>query len=54
MAECPVCGYEIEFKEDTIEGELIGCPECGTELEVLSIDPELLDLSPELEEDWGQ
>ena len=54
MAECPVCACQIEFEGDTIKGELIECPECGSELEVISIDPDTLDLAPDLDEDWGQ
>jgi len=34
--------------------ELITCPDCGTELEVLSLTPFTLDLAPEVEEDWGE
>ncbi len=54
MAECPVCGAEIEFEEDTIQGELMECPSCGSELEVTSVDPPELEVAPELDEDWGQ
>jgi alpha-aminoadipate carrier protein LysW len=34
--------------------ELISCPECGAELEILSLNPLELDLAPEVEEDWGE
>jgi len=34
--------------------ELITCPDCGTELEVLTLSPFTLDLAPEVEEDWGE
>ncbi len=54
MAECPVCASEIEFENDTITGELLGCSDCGAELEVIGIDPDELELAPELDEDWGQ
>ena len=54
MTECPVCANVIEFDEDTIEGELIECFDCGTELEVVSVDPPELEPAPESEEDWGQ
>ena len=54
MAECPICVNEIEFEQDTITGELLSCPDCGAELEVVSLDPEKLDQAPELDEDWGQ
>jgi lysine biosynthesis protein LysW len=34
MPECPVCGATVDLKEDTVEGELIACADCGSELEV--------------------
>ena len=54
MAECPVCGADIEFNNDTVEGELMECPECGAELEVVSLDPPELQEAPSEEEDWGE
>ena len=33
---------------------VIQCPECGVELEVVSEDPLELALAPEEEEDWGE
>jgi len=54
MAECPVCGAEIELAPDTVKGELLECPECGAELEVVSVKPFKLAEAPEEEEDWGE
>ena len=54
MAECPVCGADIDFSNDTVEGELMECPECGVELEVVSVDPPELQEAPSEEEDWGE
>jgi alpha-aminoadipate carrier protein LysW len=34
--------------------ELIACPDCGAELEIISLDPIILELAPEVEEDWGE
>lgn len=39
---------------DVVEGELVPCPECGAELEVTSLQPLVVELAPELEEDWGE
>ena len=36
------------------KGEIIQCPECGVELEVVNEDPLELALAPEEEEDWGE
>ena len=54
MAECPVCGAEVELMEDTVVGELKECQDCGSELEVTSIKPFMLQEAPKEEEDWGQ
>jgi alpha-aminoadipate carrier protein LysW len=54
MATCPECAAEIEMNEDVMEGEIIDCPDCGVELEIISIDPLTLELAPEEEEDWGE
>lgn len=53
-ATCPECDAEITIPADAMENELIACPECGTELEIISLDPVELDLAPEVEEDWGE
>ena len=36
------------------EGEIFDCDTCGTELEVIGVDPLELSKAPELEEDWGE
>ena len=54
VTECPICSAEITLFEDTVEGELLVCPECGAELEVLSVDPPELAEAPQEEEDWGE
>ena len=53
-AECPVCGTEIERAKDTVESELISCEDCGSELEVVNLDPFELAEAPQTEEDWGE
>ena len=53
-AECPVCGSIIELSSDTVVSELLTCPDCGTELEVASINPIKLIEAPHEEEDWGE
>ena len=52
MAECPVCGAEIVLDEDSEEGEIITCEDCGSELEVEGEDS--LREAPQEEEDWGE
>ncbi|CAN5544810.1 lysine biosynthesis protein LysW [soil metagenome] len=53
MNECPECGAELDLS-DAVQGEIIQCEDCGAELEVVSLDPVMLELAPEEEEDWGE
>jgi alpha-aminoadipate carrier protein LysW len=51
---CPECAGQIELSADTEVGEILVCPDCGVELEVMGLGPVKLDLAPEVEEDWGE
>jgi alpha-aminoadipate carrier protein LysW len=51
---CPECEAEITLDADTESGEIIVCPDCGVDLEVLSLNPAQVDLAPMEEEDWGE
>ena len=51
MAECPICRGEVEIEEDTLLGELVECPDCGTELEVTGVDPFTVDEASEVDDD---
>jgi len=50
VSYCPECEAVIEDEFEEI-GEVISCPECGVELEVISIDPVEFDLAPVDDED---
>jgi alpha-aminoadipate carrier protein LysW len=52
--ECPECAGELNLVPDLEMGEIVVCPDCGVELEVIGLEPILLDLAPEVEEDWGE
>jgi len=52
-AHCPECDAEIQLK-DVLQGEIVVCPECGVDLEVVSVEPLQLELAPMEEEDWGE
>jgi len=51
---CPECEAEIVLDSEVEESEIIVCPDCGVELEVVSVDPLEVDVAPEVEEDWGE
>jgi len=54
MAACPECAAELALAGDVEAGEILICPDCGVELEVIGVDPFVLDLAPEVAEDWGE
>jgi alpha-aminoadipate/glutamate carrier protein LysW len=44
VSYCPECEAVIDEEFEDV-GEIISCPECGVELEVISIDPVEFDLA---------
>lgn len=54
MTACVICGADVSVPADARPGELVECAECGSELEVVSVDPVQLAEAPTEEEDWGQ
>ena len=54
QAECPECMAELSLPDDVEENEILVCPDCGVELEVISVEPLELEMAPEEAEDWGE
>ncbi len=56
IAFCEVCDAELELKDDVMVGEVITCPDCGTEYEVVRITEKgvVLKEAEKIEEDWGE
>jgi alpha-aminoadipate/glutamate carrier protein LysW len=53
-ARCPTCDGEVVVAPSAVVSELIACRECGTDLEIVSVDPPSVAEAPMEEEDWGQ
>jgi len=51
---CPECETPVRTADDVRLAELVECPSCGSELEVITLAPVALALVPEPEEDWGE
>ncbi len=53
MVLCPECESDLDVEEDELdEGEIISCVECGSEFEVVGVDPlELTKIREEEDED---
>jgi alpha-aminoadipate/glutamate carrier protein LysW len=54
QSQCPICDAAIAMPAGTVPAEIIPCPECGSDLEVLACAPFALAPAPSVEEDWGQ
>ena len=52
MVRCLKCAVEIDVDEDEVEeGEILNCPECEAELEVVQIHPVRLNVISDEDED---
>lgn len=53
MVLCPECESDLDIEEDEIdEGEVVSCVECGTDFEVITLNPlELRAVSDDDEEE---
>ncbi|NMC86075.1 MAG: lysine biosynthesis protein LysW [Anaerolineaceae bacterium] len=51
---CPECDAEITLEAGVEVGEIIVCPDCGVDLEVVSLDPAEIQPAPMEQEDWGE
>ena len=53
--ECPSCYFEFEPEGEILVGEVIPCPDCGVDLEILSVGDEIkVEVAEMGEEDWGE
>jgi alpha-aminoadipate/glutamate carrier protein LysW len=53
MVICPECENELDIEEDEVnEGEIVSCTECGSDFEVVAVEPlELTRVEDEDEEE---
>jgi len=52
MVSCPACEAVIDMEDDEFEeGQTVDCPDCGAELEIVSINPVELRVLQEEEEE---
>lgn len=53
MVLCPECESDLDIEEDELdEGEIVSCTECGTDFEVVGVEPlELARISEDDEEE---
>ncbi len=55
MPHCPECEALVDIEQDEVEeGQILSCPECGVDLEIISTNPlevELVEEEEELDEE---
>ena len=47
VGTCPDCEAQVHVDLDADKGDLVSCDECGTQLEVVGLDPVELDIAEE-------
>ena len=53
MMFCPECETDLDIEEDEVdEGEVVSCPECGSDFEVITANP--IELKPVDEEEYEE
>ena len=53
IGTCPECDADVPVDDDIDKGDNVECPDCGSLLEVVGLDPIELDPAEEEEdEDW--
>jgi alpha-aminoadipate carrier protein LysW len=44
---CPECSEDVYVDADSEQGDIVSCEECGTDLEIVGLDPIELDIYEE-------
>ena len=53
VAPCPDCEYEIRLGSNHREGQIVSCPDCGADWEVINLEPLELDWAyGDPDDDW--
>ena len=54
--KCHECDKELNISNDSIKGEIVTCPDCGSDFEIVSIENDKVELEPaeKVGEDWGE
>ncbi|GGT82711.1 lysine biosynthesis protein LysW [Streptomyces lateritius] len=51
---CPECEEPVSIGDSVRLNEILECGGCRSELEIVALDPMVLALAPDVEEDWGE
>ena len=51
---CPECSEDVYVDADSEQGDVVSCDECGTDLEIVGLDPIELDIHDEEDDDFKE
>lgn len=52
---CPECDADMELPADSVQGEIVSCPDCGQSYELQNSDGTMsLKAAEAIGEDWGE
>ena len=51
---CPECEADVHVDTDADKGDVVSCEECGTDLEIVGLDPVELDIVEEDDDDLDE
>jgi alpha-aminoadipate/glutamate carrier protein LysW len=55
LVKCTECEAEIKVPNDSVEGEIVTCPDCGASYELAKSDQDFtIKPAQAVGEDWGQ
>ncbi len=55
MIKCPECDAEVKIPSDSLEGEIVTCPDCGASYELVRSSGAFgIKPAQVVGEDWGQ
>lgn len=49
---CPECSEDVYVDADSEQGDVVSCDECGTDLEIVGLDPIELDIHEDTTDDF--
>lgn len=55
-AKCPDCDSELDVSDEVLRGEVLSCPCCGLELEIVEVNGDTVEVRELIieGEDWGE
>lgn len=51
---CPECSEDVYVDADSEQGDVVSCDECGTDLEIVGLDPIELDIHEDNGDDFKE